>query len=545
MQNFQSELLSFQKELTEKTPKRERFESAFFAAAPLFDIVRLESGTGPDRIVLFERPDVKDCGDPLEYIYRGGKGNKKKLLFYPSAKTFSEELLPWVKNLAFCCAQYLEHIDYNRLIDRSATTNPLTGLPNARGYMRTVNHFFEDHTLAEYDAFAFNLKGYGYISKRIGLKNADNLMVIYASELSAFLKNNEIIGHIGGDNYAALIRKERSDDFVRLLSGIPVEVELEDETFSTRISAATGIWHITEDSLHDPMEVMSKPAVALNVARNETHELVCYVTEEIEEQVNRQKKVIDLFDQSLEGKEFAIYYQPKVNSQTNMLVGAEGLVRWQHEGKTISPGEFVPVLEREGLIQRLDMYVLDCVCADLRKWLDEGIAPVRISVNVSRRDLSNSHLADDIIHIIEKYGLDRSLLQIEVTETVDEQEHGMLSAFLKHLWDAGISTSIDDFGSGYSSLSTLRNLSINELKIDRSFISNESFSSCDRIILTDIIHMAEELGISVITEGVERKDQLDFVNNAGCHTIQGFYYDRPMQSEEFREKLSKKHYTLL
>lgn len=544
MQDLHRLLLSFQRELTEKTPKRERFESAFSNIAPLFQIVRLESGTGPDRIVLYEAPGSGKAGDPQEYIYRGGKGNKKKLHLYPASGSFSEEMIPWLETLAFCCAQYLEHIDYNRLIDRSATTNPLTGLPNGRGFMRAVRLLHEAGRLSEYDAFAFNLRGYGYISKRIGLKNADNLMVIYASEISAFLKNDEVIGHIGGDNYTALIRKERSDEFVRLLAGIPVEVELEEGTFSTRISATTGVWHIENEKMDDPMDVLTKPGVALTVARTETHDLVCYVTEEIEDQVNRQKKVIDLFDQAVDNKEFAIYYQPKVNSQTNMLVGAEGLVRWWHENDMINPGDFVPVLEREGLIQKLDLYVLDRVCSDLRKWMDEGVDPVRVSVNVSRRDLSNSHLADDIIHIIEKYELDRSLLQIEVTETVDEQEHGMLSAFLKHLWDAGISTSIDDFGSGYSSLSTLRNLAINELKIDRSFINNDCFSSNDRIILTDIIHMAEELGISVITEGVERKDQLDFVNNAGCHTIQGFYYDRPMRPEEFRKKLAEKHYQI-
>jgi len=542
MQDLQSGILSFQRELTEKTPKRERFESAFSRIAPIFGIVRLESGTGPDRIVLFEAPGAGSAGTPQEYIYRGGKGNKKKLHVYPASGSFPEEILPWIEMLTFCCAQYLEHIDYYRLIDRSATTNPLTGLPNGRGFMRTAHQFFDKGTLPEYDAFSFNLKGYGYISKRIGLKNADNLMVIYASELSAFLKNDEIIGHIGGDNYVALIRKERSEDFVRLLAGIPVEIELENETFSTRISATAGIWHIEADRLLDAMDVMSKPGVALSIARNETHDPVCYVTEEIEKEVNRQKQTVELFDEAIDKREFTIYYQPKVDSDTNMLVGAEGLVRWVHEGETVPPGSFVPVLEREGLIMRLDLYVLERVCADLRSWIDEGITPVRISVNVSRRDLSNHSLADDIIRIIEKYDLDRSLLQIEVTETVDEQEHGLLSRFLKHLWDAGISTSIDDFGCGYSSLSTLRNLAINELKIDRSFISNDSFSSSDRIILTDIIHMADELGISVITEGVENKSQLDFVNDAGCHTIQGFYFDRPMQPEEFKEKLSRKQY---
>lgn len=541
MPDHQQELLKFQRRLSEKIPRRERFEAAINEIAASFGISRIESGVGPGRLTLYSSGMISDSL-PLEHVYRGGKGSKKKILVFPVNECFTEEEAPWIEMLAFSCAQYLEHIDYNRLIERSAATNPLTGLPNGSGYNTTVRRLFNAGMLPAYDSFAFNLKGFGYISKRIGLKNADNIMVIYASEISAFLKNDEIIGHLGGDNYVALIKKEHSEAFLKLLSGIPIEAELGEETFSARIAATVGVWQIDAESLHDPLDIVSKPSVALSIARNETHEPVCFVNEKIEAEVNRQKQILEFFDEALAKREFTIYYQPKVNSDTHMLVGAEGLVRWQHEGETFSPGTFVPVLEREGLISRLDMYVLEQVCSDQSRWREQGLDPVCVSVNVSRRDLSNQHLSEDIVAVIEKYSLDRSLVQIEITETVDEQEHGLLSAFLKHLWDSGISTSIDDFGSGYSSLSTLRNLQINELKIDRSFIDNEDFSDQDRIILTDIIHMAEELGISVITEGVERREQLEFVRNAGCHTIQGFYYDRPMKAEEFTTKLAQKQY---
>ena len=217
-------------------------------------------------------------------------------------------------------------------------------------------------------------------------------------------------------------------------------------------------------------------------------------------------------------------------------------MRWRHNGEMVSPGAFIPPLEQNGEILFLDYYVLQRACEDIRRWKEEGLEPVTVSVNFSRKDLADKQLADNINNIIEESGIDKKLIEIEVTETVDDAEHGILTDFINRLYELNIMTAIDDFGSGYSSLSTLREFQVHTLKIDRSFINTDEFSWKDEIILTDIIRMAKRLGIEVLTEGVEREDQLFFVNNAGCDVIQGFYYDRPLPKDEFRERLVNKEY---
>ncbi|MCR5452511.1 MAG: EAL domain-containing protein, partial [Lachnospiraceae bacterium] len=292
----------------------------------------------------------------------------------------------------------------------------------------------------------------------------------------------------------------------------------------------------------DPGQIIGFPAVAIGVAKNVTHAPYMYVTPQMITQIDRQKMIEEDFRTGLENNEFSVLYQPKVDSDTNMIVGGEGLVRWIKDNEVIPPSEFVPVLERDGEVGALDLFVLERVCQDMVKWQESGVDYVPISVNFSRRDLSDPFLAEQIFGIIKKYDINPKYIQIEVTETIDEEEHGLMTGFLTRLRDLKISTAIDDFGSGYSSLSTLRDFKFSVLKIDRSFINNDGFTKNDEIIIKGIIDMAKALGIEVIVEGVERRDQLDFMRNLGCNIIQGFFYDEPLTMEQFTARLVSKVY---
>ena len=309
-----------------------------------------------------------------------------------------------------------------------------------------------------------------------------------------------------------------------------------EEEIPVRLNSTIGIWHIDKE-FKELSEIISLPAIAMNAAKNVLHQPICHVSDDLLFQISEQKRVLESFPSAMRSQEFTVYYQPKVDSRDNTLAGAEALVRWVHQGEVIPPAAFVPVLEREGAIRALDLYVLEHVCMDIKRWINMGIAPVTVSVNISRKDLDDHTLPYQICDIIDKCEIDHKYIQIEITETTDEAEHDIMIEFLNRLSEMGISTAIDDFGSGYSSLSTLRNFKINTLKIDRSFIDNDVFSRNDEIILSDIIHMATMLGVEVITEGVERKDQLDFMNKVGCDLIQGFYYDRPLPVDEFTGRL--------
>ena len=426
----------------------------------------------------------------------------------------------------------------------NSTVQLLSGLPNASGYMREVENLKKNGNISSYSAFYFNIKRFGIINREIGQENGDDLLRLYADRLREFIEEDELIGHLGGDNFMALIHRERQELMTEFLAGVPLELDLKTGRRKFTLAATVGIWEIDDDKIESG-EIISRPSMALNQAKNVRHKNVVIISDDQIARIRQQKSVLAEYKEALEKEEFKVFYQPKVDSRTSCLVGAEGLVRWMRDGKTVSPGIFIPPLEESGEILLLDYYVLKHVCMDMKRWEREGFQLVKVSVNFSRKDLRDSGLAENINRIIEETGIDKKMIEIEVTETTDEEEHGALTAFINKLYDYGIMTAIDDFGAGYSSLSTLREFRVKTLKIDRSFINTDNFSWKDEIILKDIIHMAQELGMDIITEGVERQDQLFFVNKAGCFIIQGYYYDKPLPIEDFEKRLCKKKYDKL
>ncbi|WP_051201205.1 MULTISPECIES: putative bifunctional diguanylate cyclase/phosphodiesterase [unclassified Butyrivibrio] len=431
--------------------------------------------------------------------------------------------------------------DNIRKIIQDRKVHYLTGLPNAGGYIDEIHGRIIIGTIKEYTAFLFNLKGFSNINQKYGIEAADSIVIRFSEKVKEFLDEDEVLGHLGGDNFVALVRKCRKEKFCRLLNGIEVTFTANGKEEKVRIPSTIGLWDI-EENFDDPGEAISRPSIALQHAKHILHVPVVSVTEEMIKRVAVQKTVLEQYQSALQNQEFLVFYQPKVDSRNNTLVGAEGLVRWNHDGQMISPGIFIPPLEQNGEIYLLDFYVLKKTCEDIKKWMDNGFEPVTISVNFSRKDMVDPDLAANIDRIIINSGIDKKYIEVELTETVDEQEHGELAKFISDLRERGINTAIDDFGAGYSSLATLREFEVHTLKIDRSFINTPEFSWKDKIILTDIIHMASELGMEVITEGVERQDQIDFVNKVGCYIIQGYYYDRPLPLEEFEERLKNKVY---
>ncbi|WP_035773365.1 putative bifunctional diguanylate cyclase/phosphodiesterase [Butyrivibrio sp. VCD2006] len=417
----------------------------------------------------------------------------------------------------------------------------LTGLPNAGGYIKRVSDCIKAGTITEYTAFYFNLKGFGNINQRYGMESGDRILVQFTDKVKEFLMEDEILGHLGGDNFVALIKKDRKEKFCRLLNGIEVDLGTGTDNSKLKIQSTIGLWDIDEP-FDDPGEAIGRTSIALQHAKHIMHVPVVSVTQDMLNKVSVQKNVLEQYQSALANQEFLVFYQPKVDSRTNTLVGAEGLVRWKHDGQMVSPGVFIPPLEQNGEIVLLDYYVLKRACEDIKRWISEGIEPVCISVNFSRKDLMDADLAQNIDRIITASGIDKKYIEIEVTETVDEQEHGELARFISDLYDRNIMTAIDDFGAGYSSLATLREFKVHTLKIDRSFINTKEFSWKDEIILRDIIHMAHGLNMDIVTEGVERDDQIAFINKVGCYVIQGFFYDRPLPVEEFEDRLKDKVY---
>ena len=227
---------------------------------------------------------------------------------------------------------------------------------------------------------------------------------------------------------------------------------------------------------------------------------------------------------------------------TGELVGLEALCRWKHDGSYIYPDRFIPVLDRQGLIHDLDMTILDETCAAIRRWLDMGLTPPRVSFNISRKNLFVPDIEHKILDIIQKHGISTDALEIEITETAKEDEIDRLKGFLTILKQNGLQIAIDDFGTGYSSLSLIHSISADVIKIDKSFVSALRLDNKSGILVETIIQIAERLEMDVIAEGVETADEGRALINMGCCNAQGYYYSRPVDFDSVTGIIRKNHF---
>jgi EAL domain-containing protein (putative c-di-GMP-specific phosphodiesterase class I) len=241
---------------------------------------------------------------------------------------------------------------------------------------------------------------------------------------------------------------------------------------------------------------------------------------------------------AVEAGEFTIWYQPIVDLDTRRPVAAEALVRWSHpERGLVSPGEFIALCEECGLIVPLGEWILRGVCSQARAWEAAGLGTVRMSVNLSARQLRHDGIVDTVRAILQETGLRPRSLVLELTESMLMEPKGVTGRTIRELADLGVSLAIDDFGTGYSSLSYLKNFPVSTLKIDRSFIAGITTDPDDSAITTAIIALARAMELEVVAEGVETEAQADFLRDKGCHRIQGYLVGRPMAREEFERGL--------
>lgn len=243
------------------------------------------------------------------------------------------------------------------------------------------------------------------------------------------------------------------------------------------------------------------------------------------------------FESALAKEEFHVFYQPKVSLHNYKIVGAEALCRWFHNGVVIPPDSFIPALEQTQAICRLDFYMLEHVCRDIRRWIDEGRKCVRVSVNLSRKHKVNDRLISDIIEIIDTYRVPHDLIEIELVESTLEMAFPELREIVLGLKKYGIGTSVDDFGTGYSSLNLIRDLPWEVLKIDKRFVPQNASDKKQYIMIKHLIAMAQDLGLDCIVEGIETVEQVKILKEYNCYMAQGNFFDKPLPANEFERKL--------
>ena len=426
-----------------------------------------------------------------------------------------------------------------QLLLKASTCDFMTSALNTRGMVLYGLELAEKKRLADYNALFMNLKNFKYINRNVGQTKGDEILIRYCHTLQGFLLPGEQISRPGGDNFFVLVKKERTELFLKFVQEIPITVDYEASYRTHRISANIGIYQIMPDD--NIGNVMDLATVALNEVKHSGKGIdQLWYAPYMMGKIMHEKQISQLFPKVLADGEFLVYYQPKVSLETQELCGCEALARWSHDGKLVPPMDFVPVLEREGTVCNLDFYIFEKVCSDLRHWLDMGIEPVRVSVNFSQQHLRNPRLSDEILAIMQKYEIESRYIEIELTEMSETSNHDAMLAFLQKMRDYGICTSIDDFGTGFSSLNMLREFHMDIIKLDKSFVDKiASLPDCtsDKIVIQNIVQMVQDLQLEIISEGVETKEQANFLRKIQCNMAQGYLFDRPLPHDEFEQRL--------
>ncbi len=406
-----------------------------------------------------------------------------------------------------------------------------TKLLNAHSFSEEVVLKAKKIDVTKYNSYFINLRGFGLINKMYGAEVGDIAIIRYSQILAESVEEDELVGHLGGDNFVAFVRRDRHDEFVKKMSLVSFDLKYKRNIININITSIIGYAEIDNKKVNHG-ELISKASIACQYARN-TKKQIVKLTDELVQTVNSIKKIENTFNDELEKGNFIVYYQPKFNIITGRIIGVEALSRWKHNGEILPPGVFVPILEKNGDIVKLDLHVLENLCKDIDNFRNMGNNIVPASCNLSRRAFELDDIEERVINIIKKYNVRTEDIVIEVTETTNLEEKERLAKFITIMHNNGIMTSIDDFGTGYSSLSVLRDFKVNEIKIDRSFIDRKTLSKSDEIIIGSIINMAKRLDINVICEGVETEEQAQFLVDLGCKRAQGFLYSKPVPKLEF------------
>lgn len=418
----------------------------------------------------------------------------------------------------------------------SREIDPLTGLFKRAVFFKRAQNFLAEKE-DRYCLVAVDIEHFKLFNEWYGQKAGDMLL----ARIGSYIRDAQescggIAGYMGGDDFVIIIPDEE-EIIERLLKRIVEHVKQSGGTAG--FLPAFGIYGI-EDRELSISTMYDRACIALASVKGSYSVRVCRYDSRMMQQMEENHKLLSEVQKGLDQGEFTFYAQPKCNMSTGKIVGMEALVRWVHPEKgLIPPGMFLPLLENNGLITKLDLYIWEEVCRKLRGWIDRGHKAVPISVNVSRMDIYAVDVADVFKKLVEKYSIESRLLEVEITESAYVEEYNVITSVVETLREAGFTVLMDDFGSGYSSLNMLKDVNVDVLKMDMKFLDMDGTSMGRGVeILEAVTRLANIMGMRMIAEGVETKEQVDFLMNMGCSYGQGYYYFRPLPIEDFEPLLA-------
>ena len=428
-----------------------------------------------------------------------------------------------------------KRIRYSQYLRNQLFTDELTNILTKEGFDWLVSKRLEKSFCDSYCIISFDIEHFEHYNALFGFAEGDELLKTIAKACVKYCQKDELCAHLNSDHFVLFINEKEAtaEDKIEL-----IKKTIQNQYTNYKLFLNFGVYRLSS-GIAEPAKMRDFSKAALRTIKTNSTKYIGYYDYELHSRLIQDSIMASEMENALANNDFVAYFQPKYGCSSEKPVGAEALVRWKKKDNTIvSPGEFIPLFERNGFILKLDMYIFEESCKVIAKQISSGISPVPISTNFSRIHMYNRNFAKNLAEIAGKYDIPPYLLEIEITESAFSANANLLLSLIESLHGYGFLVSIDDFGSGYSSLNLIKEMRFDVIKIDRVFFRTNSEIERTKSIIQCILSLAKELGMSTVAEGVETEDQFKFLKENECDTIQGFYFSKPLEETLFTQLLA-------
>lgn len=420
-------------------------------------------------------------------------------------------------------------------LEQMKNYDAMTGLPTLYKLKRDAVQLAGERP-QRYAVVYWDISNFKFINETYGYQAGDGVLKDLADFLKEYLDGEGgLLARDSADKFVGFCPVGQEELFRKRLNLLSQEFHglQKKKNISVNLTVVSGAYLIEEGNL-DISTAIDNANVARKAAKGGISGVCRFYDEDMEESIRKEVEILNNMEEALKNREFIVFLQPKIRLNGEKPVGAEALVRWRRfDGSMVAPGEFIPLFERNGFIVELDFYVYEEVCRTIRWWMDNNMKTVPVSVNVSRVHLNDEGFISRLKNLVDFYQVPTELVELELTESIFLDNTKAALSTMQKLREMGFGVSIDDFGAGYSSLSLLKDMATDVIKLDKEFFVHDELLQEEKIVVSSIIHMAKQLNMKVLSEGIETRNQTEFLKEMDCDMVQGYFYAKPMPIREF------------
>ena len=422
----------------------------------------------------------------------------------------------------------------NRLLEL-AYIDPITGLGNYNAYLARTKEKLEVNS--KKTIIILDIDKFKSFNKKYGHMKGNELLKRVGEEIKHAIRKTDIVCRLANDVFGIfLVGEVDVEGITKRLNNKISRIYIGDIWYNLRISMGV---YICDKDEKDIQSIIDKAIMAHDSIKGKYHVPYGVFTEEFEQKIIRESEIENIMEEAIKNKEFEVYYQPQISTKTEKIEGAEALVRWKKDGKMISPSEFIPIFEKNYFIIKLDEYVYKRVCENIQEMKKQLKEIPKISVNISKESLAEKNFLEKYMNITKQYDISPSNLEIEITERTTVDNNIDMKEILEEIKEKGFSIAIDDFGTGYSSLNMLEMLPIDMIKIDKSFIDRIGEKNETINLLEIILLISKKLNLKTVAEGVEKREQVEYLKKENCDFIQGYFYAKPLDFDALKNYIKE------